>query len=574
MHRESTQMRRVLVLALLVLFVGVNGATGQEQSTDQDAFPYPAALRPQVEFWKKIFATYSKYQVVIHDTEYINKIYKVLDFRSLLNEEGMDEAAVLRIREKQTKRELENIRAILLRLHRCGGDCGSLDEEEEHVWNLYRDVDDQSKFRQAADEDRLRSQPGLRERFGRGIEISRRYLPEMEQIFRREGVPIELTRLPLIESCFDLRAYSKAAAAGVWQFIPSTGRLYMRIDGTIDERRDPLIAAQAAARLLKANYEMLGAWPLAVTAYNHGPYGMFKAAKTLGTTDIAHIIRYHRGKSFGFASKNFYAEFLAALEVEKNHREYFGPLEMEPPLQYEEVRVEDYIALKHVAHCANATEEQILFLNPALQGPIHSGRARIPRGYRLRVPAGSSREFDVRYAALSPDEKASSQKQLFATHKVRRGQTLAKIARLHNISVASLKRLNGMGRAGRVRVGQALRVPDRSLQPAPVREVVVARGKASSQKSGRAVASSRGKANSQKRVREVASRSRGKASSKKPAYVMHKVRQGQTLAKIAERYNTSVASLQRVNGVRKVRRLQVGQVLRVPVQTSTRGVES
>jgi len=548
-------MRRVVVLALLILFVGVSGASGQADSIDRDKFPYPIALRPQVQFWKKIFATYSKYQVVIHDTQHIDKVYKVLDFRSLLNEEGMDEAAVLRIREKQTKRELENIRAILLKLHRCSGSCGSLDAEEEKIWNLYRDIDDRSKFRDAAHEDRLRSQPGLRERFGRGIEISRRYLPEMEEIFRREGVPVELTRLPLIESCFDIRAYSKAAAAGVWQFIPSTGRLYMRIDNTIDERRDPLIAAQAAARLLKKNYEMLDAWPLAITAYNHGPYGMFKAAKSLGTTDIAHIIRYYQGKSFGFASKNFYAEFLAALEVEKGHREHFGPLQMEPRLRYEEVEVEDYVALKHVAHCANATEEQILFLNPSFQAPIRTGRVHIPRGYRLRVPAGSSREFQVRYAALAPHEKASSQKRLFATHKVRRGQTLAQVAQLHNVSVASLKRLNGARNVRRLRVGQILRVPDGNLQPAPVREVVVARAKTSGKRS----------------ERQVASRSRGKAGSKKQTFVMHKVRRGQTLAKIAERYNTSVASLQRVNGVRRVRRLQVGQVIRVPVQASTRG---
>ncbi|MGH7960770.1 MAG: lytic transglycosylase domain-containing protein, partial [Candidatus Binatia bacterium] len=353
-------MRRVLVLALLVVLIAVDGVSGQTQRVALDVqvgpFPYPAAIRPQVEFWKKIFATYSKYQVVIHDTEYIDKVYKVLDFRALLNEEGMDETAVLRIREKQTKRELENIRAILLKLHRCGSGCDNLDAEEQRIWNLYRDIDHPNKFRHATYEDRLRSQPGLRERFGRGIEISRRYLREMENIFRSEGLPVELTRLPLIESCFDLRAYSKAAAAGIWQFIPATGRLYMRIDGTMDERRDPLIATRAAARLLKSNYEMLGAWPLAITAYNHGPYGMVKAAKTLGTTDIAYIIRHYKGKRFGFASKNFYPEFLAAVEVEKNHRTYFGPLRMEPPLRYEEVEVQDFIALKHIIHCADTTE--------------------------------------------------------------------------------------------------------------------------------------------------------------------------------------------------------------------------
>lgn len=455
---------RVLVLVLLVLVAGVPGAGGQEQNETQDVggtshFPYPAALRPQVEFWKKIFATYSRYQVVIHDTEYLNKVYKVLDFRPLLDQEGLDEPTVLRIKEKQTKQEIERIRAILLKLYQYGSDPGDLTPEEQKIWRLYRDVGNPDKFRQAADKGRLRSQSGLRERFGEGIQVSRRYLKEMEDIFRREGLPVELTRLPLVESGFNIRAYSKAAAAGIWQFIPSTGRLYMRIDGVIDQRRDPLVSTWAAARLLKANYKMLGTWPLAITAYNHGPYGMFKAAKTLGTTDIATIIRRYRGKSFGFASKNFYPEFLAALAVEKNHEQHFGPLQMEPPLRYEEVHLKDFLSLKRVAHCANIDEEQVLFLNPALDEPIRTGRAYVPRGYRLRVPAGTAQHFLTRYATLPEHEKGDRQKVVFATHKIRPGQTLYKIARQYNTTIPVLKRLNGVTKVKRLQVGQTLRIP-------------------------------------------------------------------------------------------------------------------
>lgn len=453
----------LLLLILLILTTGTSWATVHERAESSNAtsghFPYPAALRPQVEFWKKIFATYSKYQVVIHDTEYLDKVYKVLDFRSLLAEPGMHEAAVDQIKAKQTKQELEQIRAILLRLHRRGVNGGSLDPEERKIWNLYQDVTDPDKFLKAADEKRLRSQSGLRERFSEGIQVSRRYLPEMEDIFRREGLPVELTRLPLVESCFDLRAYSKAAAAGIWQFIPATGRLYMRIDGTIDERRDPLISTRAAARLLKTNYDMLGTWPLALTAYNHGPYGVAKAVETLGTRDIAEIIRRYRGKNFGFASRNFYPEFLAALEVEKNYEKHYGPLRMEPPLRYEEVQIKDFISLQNVAYCANTTPEQILFLNPSFNEPIRTGRAYVPRGHRLRVPPGTSQLFLQRYAALHPREKAKTQKPVFVLHKVRRGQTLAKIARQHNTTVATLKRINGVTRAERLQIGQVLRIP-------------------------------------------------------------------------------------------------------------------
>ena len=133
---------------------------------------------------------------------------------------------------------------------------------------------DVDRFRAAAGDDRLRTQTGVRERFREGVQSSRRYIKAMEEIFEREGVPVELTRLPLVESSFNLSATSKVGAAGIWQFMPATGRLYeMKVSNAVDERRDPLIATEAAARFLRSNYEKLGAWPLAITAYNHGPGG-------------------------------------------------------------------------------------------------------------------------------------------------------------------------------------------------------------------------------------------------------------------------------------------------------------
>src|SRR4029077_7956824 len=175
-------------------------------------------------------------------------------------------------------------------------------------------------------------QRGLRERFAEGIRASRRYFPEMERIFRDEGLPAELVRLPLIESCFNLQAYSKVGAAGIWQFMPKTGRLFMRVDDLVDERRDPISSTHAAARFLGRVHDMLGSWPLAITAYNHGPDGMARAVDEVGTADIGRIVRDYRGRAFGFASRNFYAEFLAALEVEQDHRRYFGDMPLDAPL--------------------------------------------------------------------------------------------------------------------------------------------------------------------------------------------------------------------------------------------------
>src|SRR5215510_11736589 len=138
MRTENTRIGRIVALALLtMLLVGASGARGEEQKESRDIlpayFPYPAALRPQVEFWKKIFTTYSKYHAVIHDSENM-KIYKVLDFRPLVDEEELDEATVNEIKKERTKAEVEQVRAILLKLHQCSDGCQNLSMEEQQIW--------------------------------------------------------------------------------------------------------------------------------------------------------------------------------------------------------------------------------------------------------------------------------------------------------------------------------------------------------------------------------------------------------------------------------------------------------
>src|SRR5437667_430375 len=233
---------------------------------------------------------------------------------------GVRDGELAGLERIETDVELDRLRATLLRLHALGPHPESLTAEERAVYDLWADDPAPDHFLAAADDKRLHGQRGLRERFAGGIRASRPYFPEMERIFREEDLPVELVRLPLIESCFDLRAYSKAGAAGVWQFMPKTGRLFMRVDNLVDERRDPISSTRAAARFLARVHDMLDTWPLTITAYNHGPDGVARAVSEVGTNDIATIVRDYHGKAFGFASRNFYVEFLAALEVERRHR--------------------------------------------------------------------------------------------------------------------------------------------------------------------------------------------------------------------------------------------------------------
>ena len=140
---------------------------------------------------------------------------------------------------------------------------------------LFPEATTNAELRAAAQ--RLRFQLGQADRFRAGLVRSGAYKPYIHEAFVKQGLPRELGALPHVESSFDPTAYSKVGAAGMWQFMRSTGVRYMRIDHIVDERRDPFLATDAAVRLLADNYSVLQSWPLALTAYNHGVSGMRRA---------------------------------------------------------------------------------------------------------------------------------------------------------------------------------------------------------------------------------------------------------------------------------------------------------
>jgi membrane-bound lytic murein transglycosylase D len=465
-----------LLIALATAIPAIGNAADDPAGTR--LFPRPASLEPQIRFWKNIFTKYSEHQVLVHDAYDLDKVYEVLDFRPQI-EDGLSAGEVDSVRRVDSDMAVERVRATLLRLHATGGRTEFLASDDRKVADLFANDRSADRFLVAAD--RLRTQRGLREHFANAIRVSRRYLPEMERLFREEGLPVELTRLPLIESCFNLNAYSKVGAAGIWQFMPSTGRRFMRIDNVVDERRDPFASTRAAAQYLNMLHDALDTWPLAITAYNHGPQGLARAVDAIGTMDIATIVRDYRGPSFGFASRNFYVEFLAALEVERDHRTHFPEITPEAPLRLREHRLDRALSIQAAARVARTDREELAELNPALSSLVLTGRRPIPVGYRLRLPESGS-GFAVRVADVPAEprvervaartyersgsrtagRKASARRATrtaFVTHRVKAGQTLSHIAKQHGVSVSSLRKVNRLGSTARVKAGQTLKVP-------------------------------------------------------------------------------------------------------------------
>src|SRR5690606_19937469 len=208
------------------------------------------------------------------------------------------------------------------------------------------------------------------------------------------------------------------------QFMRSTGRRFLRIDSVVDERLDPYRSTEAAARFLEQNYIVLGSWPLALTAYNHGPGGMRRAKEQLGTSDITTILRNYSSRSFGFASRNFYVAFLAALEIDSDPEKLFGPIKRDPPDTSRVMKMTSFVPSSSVAAVLGLEREELRRLNPSLLPSVWNGARYIPRGFELRVPAN----IDLS-AALAKIERFQVDTQLVdRQHRVRRGETLSGIA--------------------------------------------------------------------------------------------------------------------------------------------------
>ena len=345
-------------------------------------------LEQRVDFWKKVFTQYGKEDVVIHDRVHVNLIYDV-------------------VTDGELNTKLRTVRDALQEIR------SNLETPQNFspaAQQIYDAIVAQGVPVSASSIDQLASdihtQRGIKERFRDGVIRSGRYVEEFKRILKAEGVPEELALLPLVESSYQ-NAKSSAGAIGVWQFTRSTGRLYkMRVNGKADDRLDPFKSTRAAALLLRDNQRALGAWPLAITAYNHGRGGMMRAQSQLGS-DIVKIIDQYNGPLFGYASMNFFSEFLAAVEVYEDYPTYFGQLALDKP------------------GAAPATKA---------------------------APAAAAAPVKVAARTTTPKSKSPAEK-----YKVRNGDTLFDIAQRFGTSVRDLMQKNNLRRSA-IYAGQILAV--------------------------------------------------------------------------------------------------------------------
>jgi membrane-bound lytic murein transglycosylase D len=413
---------------------------------EADPFAHPPALEPDVRFWIRVYTEVTTDQGLIHDDWNLKLVYEVLRFEPASSPAQRER----RVAEAKTRY------AVLLRRF-AAGDTDNLTSHERRILHAFGDKATSRDYLDAID--RIRFQLGQADRFHEGLIRAAAWETHIARVLKQHGVPEEIAALPHVESSFNPFAYSKVGAAGLWQFMPSTAKRFMRVDGIVDERLDPYSATEAAANLMLYNYRLLGTWPLTVTAYNHGPGGLRRAQDELGTSDIAVIVKRYQGATFGFASRNFYVAFLAALEVDRNAEKYFGPMSRLPDTENTPVQLPDYIAVSNLAKAFKVDMGALKVLNPALRPPIWSGARLVPRGYAMRLPGTQSESVIAAALTRIPAAQRYLAQRNDGAHRVRRGETLAGIAAASGMSLSRLSAANGWNTGHAIARGEIVRVP-------------------------------------------------------------------------------------------------------------------
>lgn len=503
-------LSRITALASLFFFGLVLSA--------QADLPKPAALTPQVEFWKRIYSEVGTNGGLLHDSRHLDVVYEKVEF---------DGERITASGEKLIAQKKADYAAILKTL--AEGNRSDLSPSQKAVLELWPDGVSNQTLRDAAEN--VRFQLGQANKFRDGLIRSGAWQPFIEKTFRDKGLPIELAALPHVESSFNPYAYSSVGAAGMWQFMQATGKRYLKIDYTVDERMDPFKATEAAAKLLAYNYEVTGTWPLAITAYNHGAGGMQRAKRELGTDDIAVIVQKYESKSFGFASRNFYTELLAAWEVASNHEKYFGKLARHQPVEYESVVLDHYYPAAQIANILGIDLDTLREHNLALRIPVWKGEKYIPQNYQLWVPKNERRTQSAAalIASIAPSQRFSAQDQ-DDFYRVHAGDTVSSIAKRFGVSEQGLIAANNLRNRNQIRVGQILQLP------------------------------------AQARQADVESVASIVPSEAPPLSGRYTVRRGDSLLLISRRFNLDEQAIIAANNLRNKNQIYVGQVLLLPTQ--------
>ena len=294
-----------------------------------------------------------------------------------------------------------------------------------------------------------------RESMEKYLSRSSRYIYTMKEIFRQNELPEELVYVAMIESGFSPYIRSRAGAVGCWQFLKRTGKQYgLQINGYVDERRDPILSTEAAARYLKELHRGLGSWGLALASYNAGKYRVNRASIKHGTKDFWHL---SKKRSFPMETINYVPKFIAAVRIGENPRGYgFKYINYQKPLQYELLPLNFPISLRKLANKLGMNYKDLKLLNPSYLGEhVYGGGGN---GVKIRIPPGESGFVRSVINQCRIDSPGSTQSSEYHWYYVQSGDTLSELAEQSGTSVFVIQQMNGMEN-DTLFIGQKIKLP-------------------------------------------------------------------------------------------------------------------
>jgi membrane-bound lytic murein transglycosylase D len=330
-------------------------------------FNIPEKLSSIVQFWVDIYSKYTTSQGVLHSMSDPTRIYEVIDFSDIDDDPN----------QNPVRKELNRMRRV-----------------EIHKKSLAKAL----KKNQIKDD--FRFQLGQADRMLTAIYYSGRYLEKIEDVFRAEGLPVELSRLPFVESSFNIFAYSKVGASGIWQVMPTSSNQSFVTRSSFDLRNHPILATKMATKVLKQGYKLTGSWPLAVMGYNHGPAAVNRRIKRAHTKEIGVLLTKHK-KEFGFASRNFYPCFLAALEVEGHAKKYFSKVKWSKPLPSTPYLLSRDLKYSKLLSWFGGDHRMVQVYNPHLTSLLRKKGLKIPKGTPIEIPIKSFEKIQKELSTLA-----------------------------------------------------------------------------------------------------------------------------------------------------------------------------
>jgi len=438
---------RIPLLTALVFVV----AAGAARAVPAE-FEKPAALVPAVAFWKRVYAEWRVDDIALHDESDLGLVYRVIRAPA-----RGDKDARGRTRKQVVASAVAETAAALRALHKKQPTTADgLSDVEKEIFVALAHTKRPDKYARADD---MRAQNGMLERFVSGYQKSGLYEQFITEEMTRLGLPKELIGIAFVESLFHTGARSKVGAAGIWQFMPYTGREYMHLNAVVDERWDPLLATESAGRYLLQAKRELRTWPLAITSYNYGRGGMRELANKAGTNDFGVILAVSKAKRFGFAARNYYASFLAVLELLDEGPQRFARVKKFGTWSYDVLRAPFSLLASQVTATGLVDAASFDALNPALTPAALTGKVPLPHGLPFRVPLGTGAAVLAALSELPVTERTKAASTGQTVHVANGRQTLAAVAKKFKLDADDLAQRAGVAADTLLAKGTKVAIP-------------------------------------------------------------------------------------------------------------------